>query len=78
MISLKQHLTLGNTSKQLISWFENAYLKHDNLTNATRYLANELFKEQGLVIVDGDDKQLKTAFAPHIKEELLHQSSLMR
>src|SRR5690606_19254270 len=71
----KQHLTLGNNAKQLIMWFENAYLKHDNLADATRYLANELFKEQGLVILDGDDKQLKQLFAPHIKEELLQQSS---
>ncbi|MDO5637266.1 MAG: bacillithiol biosynthesis cysteine-adding enzyme BshC [Myroides sp.] len=71
----QQHLSLGNNAKQLISWFENAYLKHDNLADATRYLANEFFKEQGLVIIDGDDKQLKQLFAPHIKEELIHQSS---
>jgi len=72
----KQHLTHGNNAKQLVSWFENAYLRHDNLADATRYLANELFKEQGLVIVDGDDTVLKQLFIPHIKEELQNQSSI--
>ncbi len=55
--------------------FENAYLKHDNLADATRYLANELFKNQGLVIVDGDDTELKQLFIPSMKEELQNQSS---
>src|SRR5690606_24227858 len=58
----KQHLTHGTNAKQLVNWFENAYLKHDNLANATRYLANELFKDEGLVIVDGDDTVLKKLF----------------
>lgn len=71
----KQYLTHGDNAKQLATWFENAYLQHDNLADATRYLANELFKEQGLVIVDGDDAALKSVFAPHIKEELINQSS---
>ncbi|MFY0629426.1 MAG: bacillithiol biosynthesis cysteine-adding enzyme BshC [Flavobacteriaceae bacterium] len=55
--------------------FEEAYVKHSNLSEATRYLANELFKEYGLVILDADDAQLKTLFAPIMKDELLHQSS---
>lgn len=72
----KQHLTHGNNAKQLVNWFENTYLQHDNLTDATRYLANELFRDQGLVIVDGDDLELKKLFIPHIKEELQNQSSI--
>lgn len=71
----KKHLPLGNNANELTILFENTYLKHDNLADATRYLANELFKNQGLVIVDGDDTELKQLFIPHIKEELLHQSS---
>ncbi|MDC7998824.1 bacillithiol biosynthesis cysteine-adding enzyme BshC [Gilvibacter sediminis] len=53
--------------------FENAYLKHDDLASATRYLANALFTDQGLVIVDGNDPALKAAFAPYAKQELLAQ-----
>ena len=64
---------LGSTknAKYLADLFENAYVKHDNLTEATRYLANELFKDYGLVIVDGNDAGLKYVFAPYIKRELL-------
>src|SRR5690554_3226146 len=72
----KQHLSFGNNAKKLVDLFENAYLKHDNLADATRFLANELFGKEGLVILDGDDVELKKMFIPHIKEELLHQSAI--
>lgn len=55
--------------------FTEAYLKHKNLTRATRYLANELFKEQGLVIVDGDDHHLKELLVPYVKKDLFEQVS---
>lgn len=68
---------LGSTKNAefLKTLFENTYLKHDNLTDATRFLANELFKDYGLVIIDGNDKVLKSQFAPYISDELLHQIS---
>lgn len=65
----------GNNAAWLKQLFENAYLKHNNLTDATRYLANEIFGKEGLVIIDGDSHELKSLFAPYIKEELLHQTS---
>ena len=55
--------------------FQNSYLKHNNLTSATRYLVNELFGEYGLVIIDGDDAKLKQQFIPIIKDELLNTTS---
>jgi len=58
--------------------FENAYLKHDNLANATRFLVNELFGEYGLVIIDGNDKKLKNLFVPYIKNELTNQVSFKK
>ncbi|PWA10807.1 bacillithiol biosynthesis cysteine-adding enzyme BshC [Flavobacterium laiguense] len=64
--------TNANTIKKL---FEDSYIKHDNLADATRYLANELFGASGLVILDADDQNLKRNFIPYIKEELLHQTS---
>jgi len=42
----------------------------DNLTEATRNLVHALFKEYGLVIIDGDDPKLKQQFAPIIEKEL--------
>ena len=64
--------TNANTIKKL---FEDSYINHDNLADATRYLANELFGSAGLVILDADNQELKRSFIPYIKEELLHQSS---
>ncbi len=53
--------------------FDAAYLKHNNLTEATRYLANELFGTYGLVIVDGDDSDLKQLLVPYAKKDILEQ-----
>src|SRR6478609_1669807 len=64
--------TNANTIKKL---FEDSYLKHDNLANATRFLANSLFGSSGLVILDADNQDLKRIFIPYVKEELLHQTS---
>jgi len=64
--------TNANTIKKL---FEDSYLKHDNLADATRFLANSLFGSSGLVILDADNQDLKRIFIPYVKEELLHQTS---
>ena len=64
--------TNANSLKKL---FEEAYLKHENLADATRFLANSLFSNYGLVILDADNADLKRAFIPFIKEELENQTS---
>lgn len=70
-----KHLGSTRNAKYIQQLFENAYVKHSNLSEATRYLANELFKEYGLVIVEADDARLKQVFAPIVKDELLNQTS---
>lgn len=65
----------GERADFLRALFKKAYLEHGNLTEATRYLANELFKSYGLVIVDGDDAELKKLFAPYAHTELVEQRS---
>ena len=62
----------GNFLSEL---FEKSYLKNQNLTSATRYLVNQLFGKEGLVILDGDSVNLKSQFKTIIKDELLNQSS---
>jgi bacillithiol synthase len=62
-------------SKELIVLFENAYLKHDNLADATRYLVHELFGEYGLVVIDADEKHLKNEFAEIIKDDIANQTN---
>ncbi|MCG2611085.1 bacillithiol biosynthesis cysteine-adding enzyme BshC [Flavobacterium sp. SM15] len=70
-----KELGLGNNAESLRNLFRKAYLEHSNLADATRYLANELFKEEGLVILDGDCSSLKKLFSPYIKTELQQQLS---
>ncbi|MBO0331741.1 bacillithiol biosynthesis cysteine-adding enzyme BshC [[Muricauda] lutisoli] len=64
---------LGNLglTDRLKELFKKAYLEHSNLTGATRYLANALFGEEGLVIVDGDDKELKKLLVPYAKTDIV-------
>jgi len=68
---------IGTTENAIFlkNLFSEAYLKHSNLTDATRFLANELFKEYGLVIIDGNDAELKKAFVPFAEKELLENTS---
>ncbi|MFD0798024.1 bacillithiol biosynthesis cysteine-adding enzyme BshC [Maribacter chungangensis] len=68
-------LGTGNNAIALKKLFEEAYLKHDTLTEATRFLANALFGEYGLVIVDGDDADLKRLLVPYAKKDILEQTA---
>lgn len=72
---LKDELGPGDNAKQLEEWFNEAYIEHNNLADATRYLANKLFGSQGLVIIDADDIYLKNLFLPYVEDELLKQAS---
>ncbi|MBT8280441.1 MAG: bacillithiol biosynthesis cysteine-adding enzyme BshC [Muriicola sp.] len=65
----------GKNATALKNLFTEAYLKHSNLTSATRYLANELFGKEGLVIVDGDDLSLKRQLIPYIKNDLFENTA---
>lgn len=71
------HTLLGNsgTSQELIALFSNAYLTSVTLAEATRKLVNALFGHHGLVIVDGDARELKSLFTPYIQDELATQFS---
>ena len=71
----KVEVGVGENADYLKNLFQKTYLEHQNLADATRYLANELFSGEGLVILDGDNHALKKEFVPYIKEELIHQTS---
>lgn len=74
----KQLLGASKNADYLVKLFKDAYLKHESLTAATRYLVNELFGEYGLVIIDGDDKILKRQFIPFVADELSNQTSFKK
>jgi bacillithiol biosynthesis cysteine-adding enzyme BshC len=69
----KKLLDNSDASKYLLNLFKESYLEYSNLSKATRYLTNELFKKYGLVILDADEKSLKNEFSSYIKNELENQ-----
>ncbi|WP_310558405.1 bacillithiol biosynthesis cysteine-adding enzyme BshC [Flavobacterium sp.] len=70
-----QELGSGKNAEVIKKLFKESYLNHSNLADATRFLANVLFGEYGLVILDADNPNLKRSFIPYIKEELTQQTS---
>jgi bacillithiol biosynthesis cysteine-adding enzyme BshC len=73
-----QELGTGKHASKLKALFSNAYLKHKTLTAATRYLANELFGDEGLVIIDGDDSALKHCLIPHIRDDVFRNTAFKK
>jgi bacillithiol biosynthesis cysteine-adding enzyme BshC len=59
----------------LVNLFEKAYLQKWTLSDATRFVANELFSKYGLVIVDGNDTSLKEQFIPFVEKEFSEKRS---
>ncbi len=72
---IEKEFGASENGKKLSSLFAEAYTKHPNLTEATRYLGNALFAKYGLVIIDGNDVSLKKSFIPFAKKELLESHS---
>ncbi|MCK0130777.1 bacillithiol biosynthesis cysteine-adding enzyme BshC [Flavobacteriaceae bacterium F08102] len=73
--TLERELGSSHRARKLIDLFKKAYTEFSTLAAAHRFLVNELFGAYGLVIVDGDDAELKSEFIPQIKAELEHQQS---
>ena len=53
--------------------FKAAYTQHATMADATRYLVNALFGNEGVVVFDGDDVQLKQLLKPVMQKDLLEQ-----
>jgi bacillithiol biosynthesis cysteine-adding enzyme BshC len=74
IISLLENIEkeINGLDSNLIDLFKKAYLQK-NISEATRYFVNELFGEYGVIIIDGDDKELKKLFLPTIKQEVTNK-----
>jgi bacillithiol biosynthesis cysteine-adding enzyme BshC len=70
-----QELGSSTNAQKIKELFQKSYLEHATLTEATRFLANELFGDYGLVILDADNAELKRVIIPYIKDELVKQTS---
>lgn len=68
---LKGILGESGQADKIYRLFSTAYLQHTTLADATRYFIHHLFGDKGLLIVDGDDPDLKGVFRPVIKADIL-------
>ncbi|MFK8038642.1 MAG: bacillithiol biosynthesis cysteine-adding enzyme BshC [Crocinitomicaceae bacterium] len=59
--------------KLKVSNFLKVYSNNSDLASANRSMINSLFGEYGLVIIDGDDKQLKQEFTDIARSEIKNQ-----
>ncbi|TNE80170.1 MAG: bacillithiol biosynthesis cysteine-adding enzyme BshC [Bacteroidetes bacterium] len=56
--------------KEFSAMFSEAYSGNKNFAQATRELVHKLFAQEGLLILDPDDVQLKELFRPIVLDEL--------
>ncbi|MEO5910206.1 MAG: bacillithiol biosynthesis cysteine-adding enzyme BshC [Pelobium sp.] len=68
-------LGISTNAEKLSEMVHRAYAENELLADATRFLANELFGEYGLIILDADDAELKKEFAGIIEQDIIQQNS---
>lgn len=71
----KGYLGISSNGQHIAKLVEKAYLEHDNLADATRYLVNKLFEKYGLVIVNADNPSLKKLFAEIAASDIIEHNS---
>jgi len=72
---VEQILGDNENSKKMMSIFKKAYTQYDTLSDATRFFVNELFGKHGLVVIDADEKHLKSLMIDVFSDELTNKSS---
>jgi bacillithiol biosynthesis cysteine-adding enzyme BshC len=53
-----------------VTIFRDAYGKSKTLSDAVRKYVNALFEDEGLIVVDADDRSLKSIISPIIKDDI--------
>lgn len=64
-----------DTIKDIPDWLKDAYQSSNTLAEATRKVMHHLFAAYGVVVIDGDDADLKKEFAGIIEKELFDQAA---
>ena len=67
---LSEHFDGKPFKNEVLELYKNSYLKFKNITDATRHLVHEIFKDYGLVILDPSEKELKNDFKEVFKIEI--------
>lgn len=75
LAELKDILGTSENAQEIYHTLEKAYTSHETYGPCTIDYVNALFKEDGLVVIDMNDRQLKRAFIPYIKKEIFEQPS---
>ncbi|MCB0428838.1 MAG: bacillithiol biosynthesis cysteine-adding enzyme BshC [Flavobacteriales bacterium] len=73
--AIDETLGQGEHADELRALFNDAYLNSPSLAEATRKLVHGLFASYGLVILDGDDPELKQLFVDVMTEDALNLST---
>lgn len=73
LVELKNDLGDRNGVEEILALFSKFYINSSTYAEAIRGIVNHLFTKYGLVIIDGDDKALKTLFIEELKSELLNR-----
>lgn len=72
---LKHTMGDSENAQYLYDLFFKAYINHETMADATRYLVHQLFGKYGLVIVDGSDVKLKKQFNSILKDDIFNQNA---
>lgn len=62
--------TLANEIPGEVTIFKEAYSKGRTLSQAVRYYVNELFGSEGLIVLDGDSRSLKSLFREAMEKDI--------
>lgn len=65
----------SDRAEELYALLRESVESHSRYADTARHLANALFREYGLVIIDMSHARLKELFIPYIKEEIFEQPS---
>lgn len=71
MKELKERLDDNESNNELMDLFTEAYASCDNLAQATQKVIHKLFGHHGLVVLDPDNKDLKSQFTDVIERDII-------
>jgi bacillithiol biosynthesis cysteine-adding enzyme BshC len=58
-----------------IKIFRDAYTKNKTLAQAVRHYVNQLFGDEGVVVIDADDRELKKVFTAVMQDDLFNHTA---
>lgn len=67
-----------SNAQALKDLIQNSYLNSKTLAEATQKLVQSLFSEYGLLMIDGDDKELKKLMIPAFQDELINNTAFKK